>query len=527
MISHLSGIIKSNWFFVALVGFVVVLPLSQALVSVMSGVILFVALSEDSWGNKLLRLKKRKYILLIPLIFLIYVVSSLITFDGDRPFYDVQKTLFFLVIPLAFAVGKEIDARQKRIVFYAFASSILLATMITVFRWKFSTDNVNFSVHKASLVSHIRFSFQLILIFWFFIYLVKGNFKSRRKTTRILFWALPFYFLLFILFQQSLTGIVALGSSVVFFMVYLILNTKKKYQIPIILISVLLMVLPLVYLVHVINKFYDIEIVNEKNIERTTPDGNQYRHDFKNQTVENGRYVYLYVCVEEMRQEWNKVSEKKYDELGKNGYPVHSTLIRYLTSKGLRKDAEGVKALSRQDITNVENGIANVIYQKKFSIYPRIYQTVWEYYTYRTTGYVDHQSFSQRIEFSKAAVTIIKKNLWLGVGTGNWRREFAKAFKENNSQLNESLYASSHNQYLNFMVKFGVIGFLLISMIIIYPIIRSKRYHDVLFLTFLVFMFFANFADSNLESHMGSSFFLFFYCFFITTDGIHYLKIEK
>ena len=39
--------------------------------------------------------------------------------------------------------------------------------------------------------------------------------------------------------------------------------------------------------------------------------------------------------------------------------------MRYLTSKGLQKDAAGVKALTQQDIRNVENGIANVVFQGK------------------------------------------------------------------------------------------------------------------------------------------------------------------
>ena len=207
---------------------------------------------------------------------------------------------------------------------------------------------------------------------------------------------------------------------------------------------------------------------------------------------------------------------------------MYSTLIRYLTSKELRKDAKGVLALSEQDIQSIESGIANVIFQeKKYSLYPRLYQTVWEYYVYSETGYADNQSFSQRIEFSKAAISIIKQNFWFGVGPVNWQTEFKKAFIANNSKLSEERYASSHNQYLNYLVKFGIIGFMLILFFLIYPVVKTHRYRDPLFLIFLVFLFFANFADSNFESHMGSSFFVFFYCLFLISDGINYIKIEK
>ena len=525
MKSHLTGIFKSNWFFVALLCFVIVLPLSQALVSVFSGVLLFVAIIEDSWTNRRMRLKKRKVILLVPLIFLLYLISTLFTLKSDKSFYDVQKTMFYFVFPVAFALGKEISSYQKRIVFYTFTVSILLASFITIYNWKFSPNNLHLGIHKASLVSHIRFSFQLILTVWFWIFFLKQN--KNKNSKKVLLIAIPVYFVLFLFLQQSLTGILAFGGSLLFFFVYAIYSIEKKYKIPLILIGTLIFVIPIGYVATVINQFYSIEQVNSETVEKTTKLGNLYKHDFNKKTVENGQYVYLYVCAEEMKEEWNKVSEFKYDSIGTNGYPIHSTLVRYLTSKGVRKDAEGLRSLTKQDILNVENGLANVIYQRKYSIYPRIYQTVWEYYTYSNTGYVNHQSFSQRIEFSKAALVILEDNFWFGVGTGNWRTEFAEAFKSMNSRLDKTLYASSHNQYLNYMVKFGFIGFLLIMFILVFPVIKSKRYHDNLFLVFLIFMFFANFADSNLESHMGSSFFLFFYCFFITTNGINYLKNDK
>ena len=189
--------------------------------------------------------------------------------------------------------------------------------------------------------------------------------------------------------------------------------------------------------------------------------------------------------------------------------------------------SEGIKSLTPQDIQNIENGIANVIFHtKKYSLYPRIYQTVWEYYMYSITGNPSYQSFSQRIEFAKAAITIIKRNIWFGVGAGNWTEEFKKAYATNNLKLDQGLYASSHNQYLNYMVKFGFVGFILIMSFIVYPVVKTKSYHDPLFLIFLVFLFVANFADSNFESHMGSSFFLFFYCLFVIHNNNSYLIIS-
>lgn len=513
-IEHIEG----NWFFAALLGFVFVLPFSPALVSVFGGALLTVSLIEDSWQNKIQRLKQKKVLLVVSLIFIIYLVSSLLTLDGVRPFYDVKKAMFYFALPIAFVFGKEINARQKRIVFYCFIVSVFLATVITIIRWRLYPDTTNFSIHTASPVSHIRFSFQVILVFWFLFYFSKHNLSTFSLKKRIGILLLTAYFVLFLLLQQSLTGLAAWVGSLAFFVFYQLFSNNSKHRTLILSIGVFLLLLPPVYLSYVVHKFYDFEEVSKDSIEIKTSKGNNYSHDFHNLAVENGNFVYLYVCEEEMQEAWNERSNFKYDEPGKNGYPIYATLMRYLTSKGLRKDAEGVNSLSQKDIEHIENGMANYIFQKKFSLYPRIYQTVWEYHIYSTTSNPNNQSFSQRIEFARAAITIIRENFWLGVGTGNWRTEFEKAYVKNESQLNKESYSSAHNQYLNYWVKFGLLGLAVILFIMAYPIVQTKRYTDILFLTFIVFMLFANFADSNFESHMGSSFFVFFYCIFLTGE---------
>lgn len=525
---YLTEIFDSNWFFLAVLLFVVALPLSPALVSIAAGFMLGISILEDNWRNKLVRLRKNKSILFISAIFILYFLEALIYNNWSESLYDIRKGMFYLILPLAFSVGKEISAKQKRFVFYLFSIAVFVSTVIAILNWKYSVHTETFSVHNVSLISHIRFSFQLILAFWFYILIVQKNYFELKVRELMLAGVVALYFLSFLLFQQSLTGIISFITSSLFFIILIIFRVRKTYRLYFLVLAAMVITLPFIYVLNVINQFYNIEKVDHTGIDNLTAEGNLYHHDFQNPMVENGHYVYLYVCEKELSEEWNKRSKIKYDSLGPNGYPVKATLLRYLTSKGLRKDAEGVKALTSKDIWNVEHGIANFIFQgKPVSLYPRIYQTVWEYYVYSKTGYANNQSFSQRIEYAKAALVIIKDHFWLGVGPGNWREEFKNAYKANHSTLDEKMYASSHNQYLNYIVKFGVIGFVFILFFLIYPIIKTRRYTDYLFLLFLIFMFFSNFADSNLESHMGSSFFVFFYCLFVVTDGENYLKLSE
>jgi len=516
-----------SWFFLSLLGFVLVLPFSQALVSIFGGIVLGVALLEDSWKNKIKRFNKNRILLFIPGIYLVYLISFIVFYKSGNSLYDLKKALFFFIIPIAFILGKPISDFQKRLLFYAFSLAVFVATVVAMFNWFFNSETINFAIHKISLISHIRFSFQLILTFWFLVILFHQNHKSFSTKIKTGLLLLALYFLAFLFFQQSLTGLIAFGSSL-FFSVFLLIQIQIKYR-PF-LFSLLFgtILIPFLYVFWIVNTFYDIEKIDKQSIDQTTSLGNYYIHDFENLAVENGHFTYLYICHDEMRDEWNKVSNIKYDDNLPNGYPLYATLTRYLTSKGIKKDAEGIKLLTPQDIQNIENGISNVIFQtKKYSLYPRIYQTVWEYYMYSITGNPSYQSFSQRIEFAKAAITIIKENFWFGVGAGNWKEEFEKAYTANNSKLDKKLYASSHNQYLNYTVKFGFIGLLIVMFFIVYPVIKTKSYRDPLFLIFLVFLFFANFADSNLETHMGSSFFLFFYCLFVIHPEVSYLSLPQ
>ena len=516
-----------TWFFISLLCFVVVLPFSQALVSIFGGVILFTAIIEDSWSNKINRLNQNRILLFLPAIFLTYLISFIVFYKNGNSLYDLQKAVLFLTIPMAFMLGKPLSNYQKRFLFYAFAFAIFVATIVALLNWFFRGETANFGVHKITLISHIRFSFQLILIFWFLIILILKNFQSISINAKTGLFLLSLYYIVFLFFQQSLTGLIAFGASLLF-AVFLLIQIQKKYRIVFLTLLFGIILIPVLYVSWVVQSFYDIEKIDKESIDKTTSLGNFYLHDFDNPAVENGHYTYLYVCHEEMRSEWNKISDIKYDDNLTNGYPLYATLTRYLTSKGLRKDAEGIKSLSSEDIQNVENGIANIIYQdKKYSIYPRIYQTVWEYYMYSVTGNPSYQSFSQRIEFTKAALTIIKKNFWFGVGAGNWKEEFKMAYISNNSKLEQGLYASSHNQYLNYLVKFGIVGLLVILFFIIYPVIKTKSYIDPLLMILLVFLFFANFADSNFETHMGSSFFLFFYCLFVIYNNNSYLILSE
>ena len=84
-------------------------------------------------------------------------------------------------------------------------------------------------------------------------------------------------------------------------------------------------------------------------------------HKTERHLEENGNKVWVYVAEDEMRSEWNLSSSiKKFDSTDEKGHSVRTTLIRYLTSLGLKKNGEVVKAMSEEDINNVESGFTSI-----------------------------------------------------------------------------------------------------------------------------------------------------------------------
>lgn len=349
------------------------------------------------------------------------------------------------------------------------------------------------------------------------VVLVK-NWQSTSDWVKCVVASVFSFFVVFLLWHQSFTGIVTfLGMSSIGIFLLTRQFKNRKNKVIAFSIMVFLILFPVAYTIYAIDRFYDTDEIVAEQLETKTALGNPYKHDLKNERIENGHYVGLYWSEDEMKEAWNKRAHLKYDEKDQYGYEVRFTLVRYLTSKNLRKDAEGVNQLTEQDIRNIENGISNyLLVQKGISLYPRVYITIWELDTYLKTGYANQQSVSQRIEYIKAALRIIKDHFFFGVGTGNWKAAYREAYQKNKSQMDPARYGDAHNQYLNYMVKFGLVGLLWILFAIIYPVVKTRSYRNPIFFLFLVSMAIANLGDSNLETHVGSSFFVLFYCLFLS-----------
>ncbi len=503
-------------FYAALILCAAVFPFSEALISIAAGLLLLQVFIFQSWQHPSVKSRKLKILLFPVSVFLIYLVETVFTKDSSFALYELKKVIFWLIIPLAVFLSPKLPDKKVYFILFVFVLSVFASSLIITGRLLFR-DTLQFSDFRAfSIISHIRFSIQvgfaLVILCWFL--LRKKSIEPNIPSGLIFF--LIILMVLFLVLLKSLIGILSfLGTLIIAFALFAgkIENRKIKFLMRLTVLALFL--IPVIYVGKVVNDFYDFKNVNPEDVEHKTLSGNLYHHDFNQYTRENGHLVYIYICDVELREEWNKRSKIKYDDT-LNGYPLGSTLIRYLTSLGYRKDSVGVSLLTAEDIELIQEGVTNYKFKNHFfSLYPRIYETVWEFDYYIRTNDPNNKSLAQRIEFIKASLVLIKQNPLLGIGTGNSVLKYNEAYENMNTKLLREKWRPSHNQYLNYVVKFGFIGFFIIALAIIMPVLLLKQQYNFILTFFLIFIAFANLGDANLETHTGLSFFVFFYSFLI------------
>jgi O-antigen ligase len=365
-------------------------------------------------------------------------------------------------------------------------------------------------------VSHIRFALLINIAIFSLAYMVFDREFSSRKFEPPVYIAVMVWLVLFLFILQAITGIlIFLGVSFIIFWIYLhrVWSVILRWTLAVFMLTALLVGMS--YITRTIGKFYKVEYVDPETIDKTTEGGRPYRHDFNNPFIENGHYIWLYVCEPELEQEWNRISNLDYHGRDLAGNEIRFTLIRYLTSLGLRKDSVGVHRLTSEDIHNIEQGKANYIYGKKWSFYTKIYEVLWQIDVYRKGGNSSGHSVTQRIYYLEAAWGILRENPWIGVGTGDVMKAFDEYYKRTGSSLSPEWRLRAHNQYLTFLVTYGIPGFLWIMFGLLYPVYLEGKFGEFLMQVFLMVVFLSMLNEDTLETHTGISFFAFFYALFL------------
>ncbi len=508
-------ITHKNIFFFGLILLAVSLPLSIFGTSMAEILLLLNWFIERKYKEKFQKWSDRPALWFITALFALHLLGLLYSTDYAYAFHDLRIKLPVLLLPLIIGTSEGLEKVRLRSILLLFCLATMISGFISFLVFLHVIPIPYYDIREISIfVSHIRLSLMVCFAVFILLYYLFSPDREIRLigTMRILAFLSVLWLIFFMLVLKSFTGIV------IFLLISLMQGWyfagKMKDVVPRFILRVFVLIIPLLVAAWIsssISRFYSADKIRFSQLDKTTVKGNVYFNDTLSQAKENGHYVWLYVCEKELKACWNRRSDIHYSGHDKMGQELRFTLIRYLTSKGLRKDCEGVNALSEKDVHAIEDGVANYIYLDNYSLYPRVYQIIWEIDGYFRGDNPGGHSIAQRLAYLKAAGSIIRHHFIIGVGTGDVQEAFDQYYDSHDSKLNEKYRRRAHNQYVTFFVTFGIVGFVVAMWAFFVPVFYERKWHDYLFIIFFMIGLLSMLNEDTLETQTGVSFFMFFY----------------
>ncbi len=468
-----------------------------------------VSLGYHNIIEKFILFYKNKPALIFTLIYFAHVIGLLYTSDMPYAIKDLRVKVPLLLLPVVIATMGKINSKQLRSILVVYSLATLVSTIISVFVY-LTFDYVDIR-EISPLISPIRLGLNVSFSFLIMLYFIfhEGKFRTWQIAGFIIMalWFLSFLFLL-----EAVTSIVILIVATTGYLVMRLLSTMVIWQK--VLFLILTVAVPALFILHVRNIIVEATTgpqIEFKKLDKFTKLGNPYLCDTVNLIVEDGKYVGLYLCENELMNAWNKRSNIDYHGKTTGGHRIDATLIRYLTSKNLRKDAAGVEALSDYDVYMIEQGVANFNYINSPGLRSRLLKIIMGYQVYKQTGNPSGSSVMQRYEYLRASFKIIKNNFFIGVGTGDIENAFYNEFISMKSVLDFQYRYHAHNQFLGIFVALGIFGFVIFIIALFYPAIALSGFKDYYFGMFFLVMIISMFSDDTIETQAGATMFAFFY----------------
>lgn len=491
------------------------LSTSMFLMSIGSIGLVLVWLLEGNFQEKIQKIKSNKIALLLIAFYFIHVIGLLYTSNFEYGFKDLRVKLPLLIFPLVLVSSVQLERKWIIRILIVFLISVFISTIYSFLIHKNIIEierDLNDPRSISRFISHIRLSLNIclaIFILLFYFYQLKG--KHYLWKLILITWFLYFLYVL-----ESATGFTILIISLFVIFGYFIITSQKiilRALTLVVLISTVTFVFIYIYLV--VSQYYQPRDLDISNLEKQTKYGEIYEHDTTNLQLENGYYLWLYIAQNEMSTAWNERSDFNYDGIDKKGQPIKWTIIRYITSKGLRKDRDGVNALNKEDIENIENGIATTALLEESGLKRRIKIIIYEFDTYLKGITPNGSSVTMRFEFWKTGWHLFKKNWLIGIGTGDVDDQYMKQYRLDHTELQVRFRNRAHNQYLTILITFGIIGFSIFILSLIWPFINSKENLGLIYILFFTITCISFISEDTLETQAGVTFYAFFNCLFL------------
>lgn len=397
-----------------------------------------------------------KAVLIACVAYLIHLIWMINTSNLIAGAAELKIKLPLLIFPLVIGLSQPLNKHEMKLVISFFITGIVISSITgVVIKIGAVSSDIAATREISVFISHIRLALMVNLALfasaWYFI-----TDSDKKRGVAYLYLGAALWLTVFLFILLSLTGII-IFFTLLFITMFRVISSLKRGFLRNISITGSIAAISLVslFVINEIRSFYKPGNAYPLPPEEFTVNGNPYQHFIERKDSENGNQVWLYINENELRNKWDSRSRFKYDSLDKKGQELRFTLIRYLTSMGLRKDSLGASSLTNVDVKNIENGITNRILAGGNPIKSKLYELIWQIDYFKKGGNPSGHSVTQRIVFLKAGMKIFSRNFFFGTGTGDVVDEFTLQYESDNSILRPQYRHLSHNQYLLFLCHSG------------------------------------------------------------------------
>ena len=489
------------FYLLGIIALVVAMPLSHFLMGLASFLLFLNWVAEWNWREKRIRLRKNRQGLWFAAFYLVYAIGLVHVTDWGAAGEEMLDKLPFLLSPLVVITTKPLDKRELHYVFGAFILATFIGCCLNFgYAQAHPLDNIR---QMSRFIDHIRFSLCVVLSIVFCIHLLLHP-LGEKSLFRYIYLIISFLLLCYLLYAQTLSGVVILMVIALCFIIHLVenqKNTKLKWALG--GFMGLFLAAAVAYTLYIT---YDYFHVKDPAPDFTALTASGHPYSFKEDPmVENGHYIGHYVCEEELRTAWAMRSDTVYDER------TSATLVRYLNSLGMRKDSAAVMSLSDNDIHNIEHKTANVYYTHTGSLRRALYETYFGLTLYKKYGVINESSMLERIELWRASWRIIRENWLFGVGIGQQRAALDRQLELQHSPIaDKKKNRGSHNQFLTFWIAAGIIPVVYFCFLLVYPFVGMRNRITFVYFAFILLLFLSMLVEDTLNAQTGRTMFSIF-----------------
>lgn len=464
-------------------------------------------------------------------LFLLQLIGLLWTSNYDYAMDAIRKSFPLLAVPMVLLtaqplndnrigerlrplfIGNRSSHRLLGNILFCYIVGIAVSCIVGLIRY-FTIPDLPYR-KIVPFLSHIRFSLNLCLAIVLLIYQVIQSYRVNNNNTgrTIAAIGLSVFFLAFLFLLQSYTGILILSLlillTVIFYGKHIPSTPLRNALYCILAIGIISVIALSGFFLH---DYFHLKPLSTEPLKAQTCNGNSYTHH-KDGFIENGNYVLNYICDKELEEQWPRLSNIPLDSITPNGFSVRPTLYRYLNALGTTKDSLGLTLLTKEDIVAIENGIANPVYRKTLSIKRMYFVMCYEFESYRRYRSVKDFTMLQRFELWRTGIQVIAQHPLFGTGTGDVVDECHAQLAANHSPL-EGTTKHTHNQYLTFIITYGIIGFGILLFVFGRSLSDRKLYHYYPFFSIVIIFLLSCLTEDTLETLAGDMFMAFFFCLF-------------